>query len=53
MEQSVVSPPGNQWMPMGRMVGREEVAQIVVFLMGEGTAYVTGQNLEVAGGTRL
>lgn len=36
---------------MGRMGRAEEVANVVVFLMGEGAAYVNGAVVEVNGGT--
>ena len=36
--------------PAGRFGEAEEVAEVVAFLAGEGTAYVTGQTLAVDGG---
>ena len=37
-------------LPMGRAGTLEEVSDIVSFLMSKNAAYVTGQNIEVAGG---
>jgi NAD(P)-dependent dehydrogenase (short-subunit alcohol dehydrogenase family) len=39
--------------PLGRVGSSEEVARAVAFLVDEKSSYITGQNLEVAGGLRL
>lgn len=39
--------------PMGRLGTLEEVASVVAFLLDPMQAYVTGQNIDVAGGVRL
>jgi len=39
--------------PMGRAVSHAEVARSVAFFMNPQNVYITGQNLEIAGGTRL
>ncbi len=36
--------------PMGRAGQPDEIAEAVLFLMGEGASYVTGANLKVSGG---
>jgi 3-oxoacyl-[acyl-carrier protein] reductase len=39
--------------PMGRMGAADEVADLVVFLAGEGAGYITGQTIVVDGGALL
>jgi 3-oxoacyl-[acyl-carrier protein] reductase len=39
--------------PMGRFGEAEEVAEVVVFLAGEGAGYVTGQTIAVDGGMTM
>lgn len=39
--------------PMGRAGSCNEVADVVVYLLKDRSRYITGQNLEVAGGCRL
>ncbi len=39
--------------PMGRFGGAEEVAEVVAFLVGEGSGYVTGQTIAVDGGMTM
>jgi len=54
LENSVDAPwsdPRN--IPMGRNGTVDEVARVVAFLLEEGSSYITGQNIEVAGGARL
>jgi len=36
--------------PMGRFGAAEDVAEAVLFLCGEGAAYITGQVLTIDGG---
>ncbi len=50
LETSVVKP---QSFPLGREASIQEVADLVAFLMGPSAHYITGQNIEVAGGVRL
>lgn len=40
-------------LPMGRVGTLEETARVVAFLLNPAQAYVTGQNIDVAGGLRL
>ncbi len=51
MEESIDLPKAS--LPMGRLATFAEVARAVAFLMGKENGYITGQNLEVAGGVRL
>lgn len=53
LENSETLPSSLQKIPMGRLGELEEVARLVDFLMDENNAYMTGQNIEVAGGVRL
>ncbi|HEY2811318.1 MAG TPA: SDR family oxidoreductase [Rhabdochlamydiaceae bacterium] len=53
LEDSVDYPSHAQTIPAGRLAQFQEVAQAVVFFMSKESAYITGQNLEVAGGVRL
>lgn len=53
LENSVDLPKDPQSIPWGRPGTLEEVAEAVRFLLAPGTGYITGQNLEVSGGTRL
>jgi NAD(P)-dependent dehydrogenase (short-subunit alcohol dehydrogenase family) len=52
MESSVVMPQTMK-LPMDRPAYLSEVAQAVTYLISDKAAYITGQNLEVAGGVRL
>ncbi len=52
MENSVVK-HSRQPLPMGREGTLYEVAATVAFLLSESAAYITGQNIEVAGAVRL
>ncbi len=47
MENSLVEP---DVLPMGRLARLEEVAEAVVYLFSPAARYITGQNLEIAGG---
>lgn len=40
-------------LPMGRLGTLEETARVVAFLLDPAQSYVTGQNIDVAGGVRL
>lgn len=53
MEESIDQPSDQGAIPMARQATFEEVARAVDFLMDPANGYITGQNLEVAGGTRL
>lgn len=45
--------PSIQKLPMGRPGTLEETARVVAFLLDPAQNYVTGQNIDVAGGVRL
>lgn len=47
------SPLDHSYLPMDRPGTAMEVARVVAFLLDDTTSYVTGQNIEVAGGSRL
>lgn len=51
MEESVDLP--KEPLPFSRVATHEEVARAVAFLADPASSYITGQNLEVAGGVRL
>mgnify|MGYP003502549581 CR=1 FL=1 len=54
LENSVDLPPPDeisQWVPIGRSGTLDDIAQAVHYLLDAG--YVTGQNIDVAGGYRL
>ena len=54
LENSVDLPPGDQisrWVPLGRSGTLDDIAQAVHYLLDAG--YVTGVNIDVAGGYRL
>jgi NAD(P)-dependent dehydrogenase (short-subunit alcohol dehydrogenase family) len=53
MEESVELPEKMNQIPAGRLATFDEVARAVAFLMDPASSYITGQNLEVAGGVRL
>lgn len=40
-------------LPMGRLGTLKEVAELIAFLLKQENHYITGQNIEVAGGVRL
>lgn len=53
LENSIDLPEHQGSLPMGRVGTLEEAASIVAFLLDSENSYVTGQNIEVAGGVRL
>lgn len=53
MEESIDLPENVNKIPLKRLATHEEVARAVAFLADPGSSYITGQNLEVAGGVRL
>lgn len=52
LESSIVKQPAEK-LPMGREARLGEVAATVAFLLSDSATYITGQNIEVAGGIRL
>jgi len=53
MENSVDLEDNRKLLPMGRPGSLEEIASFAVFLLDEKNSYITGQNIEVAGGFGL
>lgn len=53
LQNSVDFPKNPVDLPMGRLGTLEETARVVAFLLDPASSYITGQNLEVAGGVRL
>jgi NAD(P)-dependent dehydrogenase (short-subunit alcohol dehydrogenase family) len=53
LEVSIGLPPDMSFYPMKRPGKAEEVARVVAFLLDEKNRYITGQNIEVAGGLGL
>jgi NAD(P)-dependent dehydrogenase (short-subunit alcohol dehydrogenase family) len=53
LETAIDLPKDLQKLPMNRAATLNEVAAIVAFLLGREASYVTGQNIEAAGGIRL
>ena len=53
LEDSVDLPMDLSKIPMQRPAKSEEVADVIAFLLSDKAYYLTGQNIEVAGGTRL
>ncbi|MDP1836635.1 MAG: SDR family oxidoreductase [Chlamydiales bacterium] len=51
LESSVVKP--SQVMQLERLASLHEVAEAVAYFLSDDAKYITGQNLEVAGGVRL
>lgn len=53
LEESVDLPKDLSKIPMQRPAKNQEVAEMIAFLLSDKAAYITGQNIEVAGGTRI
>jgi len=53
LDNAVDLPPDQKILPMKRAGTPIEVARVVLFLLDENNTYITGQNIEVAGGLRL
>ena len=53
LENSVDLEESENRLPMGRPGELSEVARVVSFLLEDGSGYITGQNIEVAGGLSL
>lgn len=53
LEESIDLPVSLDALPMGRTVSWKEIARVVSFLIEPENGYITGQNIEVAGGIRL
>jgi NAD(P)-dependent dehydrogenase (short-subunit alcohol dehydrogenase family) len=53
LENSTDLPKKLSNIPMGRLGTLKEVSALVAFLLEKENAYITGQNIEIAGGTRL
>jgi NAD(P)-dependent dehydrogenase (short-subunit alcohol dehydrogenase family) len=53
LDNTVDLPPDLDSLPMGRLGHLSEVARVVTFLLDPESSYITGQNIEVAGGVRL
>jgi NAD(P)-dependent dehydrogenase (short-subunit alcohol dehydrogenase family) len=49
LDIAVDLPEDPRKLPMGRPASCEEVSRVVTFLLGAGSEYITGQNIEVAG----
>lgn len=53
LENTIDRPKDLSVLPMKRLGTLFEVARVVVFLLSNENSYITGQNIEVAGGVRL
>ncbi len=53
LENAVDLPLDLRILPMGRPATMQEVAKVVAFFLSEDSKYITGQNIEIAGGVRL
>jgi NAD(P)-dependent dehydrogenase (short-subunit alcohol dehydrogenase family) len=53
MENSVDKPGDLSTLPMRRLGTLAEVVRVVLFLLADSSDYITGQNIDVAGGLRL
>ena len=49
-DPAAVAPSWTERIPLRRAGSREEIARVVRFLAGDGSSYVTGQNIRVDGG---
>jgi 3-oxoacyl-[acyl-carrier protein] reductase len=45
--------PNIENLPMKRVCSFDEVSNVILFLLDDKNAYITGQNIEIAGGVRL
>lgn len=53
LETSIDLPKKLSHIPMNRLGKNQEVADLVLYLLSEKADYMTGQNIEIAGGNRL
>lgn len=53
LEESVDQPKDLTKIPMQRLGTYKEVVDLILYLLSDQACYVTGQNIEIAGGTRL
>lgn len=53
LEKGIDLPQDLSKLPMHRPARNQEVADLVTFLLSPKAAYITGQNIEIAGGIRL
>lgn len=53
LENAIDLPQDVTQLPMERAATLEEVSRVVMYLLDEQSRYITGQNIEVAGGVRL
>lgn len=53
LENAVDLPADSASLPMGRAATLSEVVQMIAYLIGPESTYITGQNIEVAGAVRL
>lgn len=53
LETSIDLPKDITHIPLGRTATRQEVAEFVLYLLSDKARYITGQNIEIAGGNRL
>ncbi|MBA3237733.1 MAG: SDR family oxidoreductase [Parachlamydiaceae bacterium] len=53
LENTIDKPKDPNMLPMQRLGTLSEVARVVAFLISKESSYITGQNIEVAGGVRL
>lgn len=53
LRDSVDLPKSENLLPMGRLGEADEIVRAAFFLLDEKNGYITGQNIEVAGGVRI
>ncbi len=53
LENSIDLPVSFKSIPMGRPASLKEGAELIAFLLSKEATYITGQNIELAGGLRL